>query len=183
MRVPVGYTAIVDVSSDLIAVNPDMQHMPSGLAHGSRWIPDCTEREWNQYMNERGNREAFCLLAVFYGWIGADDHQVIYEKLPPHKVHSVDHGHFFPGSSPEWIVEDLRNAPDPKADARLMHALNFRPDELKRAAEYLDIVSNNAIIAAVAAPPDEWGLTLDERCELISFLVTRRDALVRDLLG
>jgi hypothetical protein len=38
----------------------------------------------------------FASIAIFYGWLGANDRQFIYGKNAPYKVYSVDHGHFFP---------------------------------------------------------------------------------------
>jgi hypothetical protein len=44
---PVPDTKLVEVPAQLIAINPEMQHMPPGLAHGSRSLyPDCTDRLW-----------------------------------------------------------------------------------------------------------------------------------------
>ena len=91
---------------ELIDAQPEMRHMPAGISHGSQLVPNCSEREAYRYVDIAENRERFAKLAVLYGWMSAGDHQFIYRHDPPNLVHSVDHGHFFPGG-PNWQVVQL----------------------------------------------------------------------------
>jgi hypothetical protein len=98
LAMPVGNVNLVEIPDELIQIEPDLQHMPAGIAHGSRMILGVTEREGIKYVNSDDNRMRFSELAVLYGWLQASDHQFFFEKQQPHRVYSLDHGHFFPGS-------------------------------------------------------------------------------------
>jgi hypothetical protein len=97
VRAPVPQCALIDVPAELIANQPEMSHLMAGIAHGSQFVENVTERAGFEHANVLENRPRFALLAVLFGWIGAQDHQFVYSKTAPQLVYSVDHGHFFPG--------------------------------------------------------------------------------------
>jgi hypothetical protein len=109
LEAPVPRIEIIEVPKDLIDAESELGHLVPGLAHGSQWIPDCSDRQWVQASDLKENRSRFGALAVLYGWVRANDHQLIYSNADPRLVHSVDHGHFFP-SGPDWRIQDLREA-------------------------------------------------------------------------
>jgi hypothetical protein len=94
---PVGEPALVDVPATLIAAEPEMAHMAAGIAHGSRWIPNCTDQTGFAHTLVAENRDRFARIAWLYGWVVASDHQFIYSNDAPQIVYTVDHGHFFRG--------------------------------------------------------------------------------------
>src|SRR4051794_7290268 len=89
---PVGEPAFVDVPAELIALESELRHIPPGIAHGSPFLRDCSDRLWIEHTGAPENRERFARLAVLYGWMHAGDRQLIYANAAPHLVHSVDHG-------------------------------------------------------------------------------------------
>jgi hypothetical protein len=155
---PVGHVAVVDVPDILIKAEPDLQNMAPGLSHATLLIPRVGERESILYVSAPENRPRFALLAVLYGWVVAGDHQFVYENQPPHLVHSVDHGHFFPGG-PDWTTASLRGAGDPALDPTLAGACAFTAEEIATAADALAPLPDQVVAEAVAAPLQEWGLT------------------------
>jgi hypothetical protein len=179
---PVTDVALVDVPEALVQMEADMSHMPAGISHGNRWIPDCSERAWIQYTDEPQNRPRFALLAVLYGWVVPSDPQMIYENTAPHFVHSIDHAWFFPGG-PNWTVDTLRAAPSPVPDATIVSECGLSNDELREAARRLSDVTDAAIAEAVAIPPEDWGISLDERVALAIYLAERRGKLASSLTG
>ncbi|MEG4990226.1 hypothetical protein QUB08_31545, partial [Microcoleus sp. BR0-C5] len=60
----------------------------------------------------------------------------------------------------------------------LYNNCNFTPDEISSALRALSTVSEKTIIQAVAAPPSEWGLTLDERVTLVEYLTRQQHQLL-----
>jgi hypothetical protein len=66
LRAPVGRPAIVDVPGGLIAAEPEMNHMEPGFAHGTVFVPDCTDGAV-QHVDTPGNKERFASLAVLFG--------------------------------------------------------------------------------------------------------------------
>jgi hypothetical protein len=177
---PVGYVAVVDVPDTLIKAEPNLQHMTPGLSHATLLIPRVGERESILHVNVPENRPRFALLAILYGWVSAADHQFLYENQPPHLVHSVDHGHFFPGG-PDWTTASLRGAGDPALDPTVAGACAFIAEEIATAAGALAPLPDQVVVEVVAAPPEEWGLTLEERVALAAYLAARRDRLVEVL--
>jgi len=174
---PVPEVGLIDVPNELCA-QPEMNHMMAGVAHGSQYIQNATERANIAHYDLPENRRRFSLLALLYGWAQAGDHQFIYDKDVPHYVHSVDHGHFFPGG-PNWSSATLDAAIQPaEADAQLIGACTLTPAELCEAAERLGDVGTAAVAVTVSNVPAEWGLTPDERVAMIAFLTRRRLELI-----
>ncbi len=178
MGAPVGQPAIMEISSDLIEEDPNFNYLAVGTAHGTIFIADCSDdREPVNYINQSENRARFALLCVLYGWVYSNDCQFIYKKSRPNLVHSVDHGHFFPGG-PNWTKSDLTQAPQAELDQFLYKRCKFTKDEISSALQALSSVSEKTIIQAVAAPPSEWGLTLDERVTLVEYLTRQQQQLL-----
>jgi hypothetical protein len=176
----VGEPSIIEVSRELIEVNPNLSHISPGTAHGTVFIPDCRD-EWSLIAtSEPSNRSRLVLLALLYGWMFSNDRQFLFDKHPPRLIHSVDHGHFFPGG-PDWTIEDLQKAPKAKLDPYFADC-NFTPMELTDAKVALASITDETIIRAVSTPPDTWGLTIEERLALIGYLTRRKQELLEGIL-
>jgi hypothetical protein len=173
MNAPVGKAKLVEVPSELVDIEPQLSHIQPGVAHGSLFTPDCSDRSWIAYTDEPGNRLRFALLSILYGWAHANDHQLIYGNREPHLVLSVDHGHFFP-NGPNWSETDLQNCPAAQPEHALVSGCNLTGDELSQAMSNLRSVTEEDIIQAVAAPPDEWGITIDERITMVEYFLKRQ---------
>jgi hypothetical protein len=172
---PVPKTKLIKISTELIQLSPDMQHFRPGLAHGSLSLwPDCTNRLWLEVNLHHlpANRLRFALLAVFYGWLQAADHQVIYNKKSPELVWSVDHGGFFPGGG-VWTEASLRSAGRAQPDTRIMSECTISPDELKLALTAVKVIGFQQIAKAVAGPPEEWALGMSDRVAMACYLQKR----------
>jgi hypothetical protein len=169
--------AFIDIPVELIANQAQMSHMMAGIAHGSQFVENVTEREGFLYAAIPENRPRFALLAVLFGWIGAQDHQFVYSKTAPQLVYSVDHGHFFPGG-PVWTEQSLAAATHPQPDTQITNSCNATQEELHLALRALSAVPDEALISIVALPPDEWGLTMEDRITLFEFFTERRSELL-----
>jgi hypothetical protein len=176
---PIGRPQLVFVPQDLIDMEPEMRHMPSGPAHGSQVVEHCGEAEAIVHLDQPGNRERFALLTVLFGWLGGADHQFIYENSTS-LVHSVDHGHFFPGG-PGWTSGTLAAAPQPEPDSRLMTECAITAKDLSATCPGWAGVDDQTIARAVAAPPDEWQMSEAERVDLATWVAGRRDRMMADL--
>lgn len=175
---PVPDVKLIEVTGELIAVNPEMQHMQAGLGHGSlSLLPDCTERVWLDHANLPGNRSRFALLAVLYGWIQANDHQLVYRKTPPELVFSVDHGHFFNGG-PAWTVATLSQAGRATPDASILQGCQITAEEIAEALKALESLDPESVIEAVAMPPEDWQMTHADRVAAVQYLLKRRQEMI-----
>lgn len=179
MGAPVGHVSLVHVPRELIVLQPELQHLQPGVAHGNLWIAGCSEdREPYNHVSVSENRPRFALIAVLYGWIEAHDHQFIYQKSSPRLVYSVDHGHFLPGSI-GWSQATLTAPTAPATvDARTMQVCHCTSREINDACCRLQRITNDDIAHAVAVPPDDWGIDLDERIVLAMYLARRRKELL-----
>lgn len=182
IQAPTPEVVFVDVPQPLIDAEPEMAHMAAGRAHGARFLPSCTERENLLHAEVPENRPRFAALAVLYGWVQAGDHQFIYENSSPHRVHSVDHGHFFP-NGPDWTEQSLSAAPDPQPDPTLVGPCSLTDSELEEALHRLQQVPDASIEEIVHGPPDDWQLQPSERQSLLQYLRSRREHLIRGLGG
>lgn len=114
MGAPVPITRLIQIPSELIENELQLNDISPGLAHGSVWIRDTTDRQWLIHTDKPYNRSRFALLSIMYGWLFSNDNQLIYANQPPHYVYSVDHGHFFP-NGPNWTEQQLVATPEPNS--------------------------------------------------------------------
>ena len=175
---PVPPSVLVTIPEELRQATPEMAHLAPGKAHASRIMEACTEREAFAYCNDGDNRRRFSSIAIFYGWLLASDRQFIYGKAKPNTVYSVDHGHFFSGG-PDWNVAGLVSAPAAIADTETIAGCSLIPDELRVACVPLQAVTAEQIAAIVAAVPNGWAISFDERVALCEYLERRRAELVK----
>ena len=181
MGAPVGQPQIVEISPELLESDVNFSFLSSGKAHATRFIPNCfDDRDTIKYKHHDGNRPRFALLSVLFGWVYSQDRQFIYEKNHPNLVYSVDHGHFFPGG-PDWTANDLVSAPTAKLDEELVSACELTDHEIGQALIALKKVTEEIIIQAVASPPNEWGITMEERVTMVEYLIKRRQELLNAL--
>jgi hypothetical protein len=165
---------LVDVPPALIAVEPALVHFTPGLAHGTEFMTGCSERAAWEHAAVVENRSRFAALALLFGWIHGGDLQFIYENSPPHLVHSVDHGHFFPGG-PDWTVDSLSGAPPAAPNGEVMAAAGLGAGDLDR--RLFAEITESEIAAAIAAVPDSWALAPEERVALGDYLGLRRELI------
>lgn len=166
---PVADVRLIDLPDAFVRAQPELAHMPPGVSHGSKWIDGCTDRQDIAHVDVAENRERFAALAVLYSWVGAGDHQFIYQKSPPNLVHSVDHGNFpLTGSA----------AFDGRFDA-----CSLERAELIPACDALQALPHGTIAEAVARPWHDWAITEDERIDLSVNLDERRGPLAAAILA
>lgn len=179
MGAPVPEVRLIDIAPQLLAAAPAIGHLRAGLCHGSRFLDDVSEsRENFNFTRVHENRPRFALLAVLYGLAYAADHQFLYGKQPPRLVFSYDHGHFFP-KGPDWTINSLARAPTSALDQTIIQKCDFMPTEITIALRSLEKINDDCIALAVATPPDDWGLTVDDRVAMAKYLEIRRDKLLR----
>ena len=180
MNAPVPEVGYVDVPQALLAIEPRLAHMTVGISHGSLWIPDCSEREGLQHLSNPENRARFARLAVLYGLVIASDHQFIYQKAPPNLVFSVDHGNFFPNGG-DWQVVQLQNLPPAAPDNDIAVGCQLIQSEIDDARSALRLITEGQIAEAVSGPMDHWGVSIDEKIAVATFLEMRRQELIAGL--
>jgi hypothetical protein len=173
---PVPDVALVDVPAALIAAQPEIASYAPGVAHGSRYIDNTTEREGLSHSSEPLNRQRFARLSVLFGWTSGSDQQFIYEKAARPRVYSHDHGHFLGG--PNWSAASLAGSHNAVLDQSLVHGCNLTAAEIAEAMTRLQGVTPEEISEVVSGVPAEWGITAAERAALVEFLRRRRESLI-----
>lgn len=178
---PVAEVGLVSISDELREAQQDLQHMEAGIAHGCAWLPKCSERAWVSPETVQANRERLAKLAILYGLAGAHDHQLIFENEAPNLAHSVDHGHFLPPFAARWDEASLRARGEFPPDDRLVRDCALTQAELRRAAVALVELDPTAIARTVRRPPDDWGVTIDERIALCDYFERGAEAMKQTL--
>lgn len=179
MKAPVSYPRLIAVPDKLIEIEPELSHFQVGLAHGSMFISGCFDSYDCRAVETPINKLRVAHLSVLYGWTLAYDHQFLYQKSSPQLIYSVDHSHFFPlaADGEMWDVEALKLADSATLDS-VFDICNLQPSEIHQALRNLASVSKEDILKAVASPPDEWGITMDERVAMAEYLVQRQQDLL-----
>lgn len=186
MQSPVGEPYLIEISQDLLDINPEFDYLATGIAHGTRFIPNCSDdRELFLDDDKLKNLPRFASLAILYGWMYASDHQFIYAKHSPRLVYSVDHGNFFVGS-PDWTIQSLcRKFPNAKPQPDRLIVSKYKLDTVDSLAFEVcglqEKISEQTIVQAVGSVPDEWGITIDERLALVQYLIQRQHDLLANL--
>ncbi len=178
MGAPVADVTLLHLSKDIADSNVATMHLDPGTLHGSIFRDDL-EPGWEdiEFLNEAENRQRFAQLAVLFGWMHADDQQFMYHRTPPHLVVSVDHDYFFHGA-PTWNASTLSDAPPAVPDPYIVDGADLTPDNLFGAILLLERIRPDTIASAVSKPPASWGVDLEERIAVASYLDTRRRHLL-----
>jgi hypothetical protein len=179
MNAPVGEPCLVEISQDLLDLEPEFSYLATGIAHATKFIPNCSDDHGEfLFANSSANHSRFASLAVLYGWIYADDHQFLCENQSPRLVYSVDHGHFFVGG-PDWTSEHLSIYVDPaQPDHLLVRNCKLNNEDLIPALAALERISEQTIVQVVGGVPEEWGISIDERLTLVEYLIKRKHELL-----
>ncbi len=183
MGAPVPEVRILDLPRDLVYYDQNMRGIMPGLAHGSLKIDDCSNESGRMHAHEPANRSRYMLLAALFGLTVAGDHQFLLGDAPPRLVYSVDHGLFLPERN-AWRAHNLEHHDlprSPELDSWLARQCNFTAQEHQVACEAVANLRAEDIAAAVAAPPEAWGILPEERVALAWYLGRRRDMLLRHL--
>jgi hypothetical protein len=175
---PVPPSALIAVPEELRLATPEMSHLTPGVAHGSRVMEDCNEREAFSHCDAGDNRQRFASIAILYGWLGANDRQFIYGKNAPYRVYSVDHGHFFGPGNPDWTIAHLAAAPAAAPDHDTVAACAITNEQLSAACGNLHDVTAEQIATAVGSVPRGWPVSVDEQVALCAYLEKRRVELI-----
>ena len=167
---PVGWLRFVEIPDPLRTGG--LGHFGLGFALGSFRIPMASERAGVQYVDVPQNKAGFAALCILYSWCKAQDHQLLYQEVPPQLARSCDHGHFFP-SGPNWTIDTLKNEPavvrDTFFDACGLTQNDFAPYWPKLVA-----VTDQEILAICGVGPAEWNVPVAEREAMGQYLIQRR---------
>ena len=176
---PVGDPVLVEIAPELIEIEPKLEYIAPGVAHGTRYIPNCFDQFTLIATSEPANRSRLIRLALLYGWTCAKDHQFLFNTTPPRLIHSVDHGHFFP-NGPNWSSQDLNSAPPSILDPYFADC-QFTSHEIAEGRRVLEQITLAEIVRAVAHPPDQWGITVSERVAMVRYLDRQKQNLLSTL--
>jgi hypothetical protein len=176
---PIPEVALIEVPAELVNINPEMCQMVPGTAHASVRLPNVSERiDHIDHVNEVLNRPRFAALAVFGGWLLANDRQFLYQTTAPNLVYSVDHGHFFP-AGPNWTIASLQGAPPAVIAPDIVATCGLTNDDIDPIMVKLEAVSAEQVAQIVAKPPAVWGVQDGARVALASYVWRRRTDLLR----
>ncbi|MGL6344710.1 MAG: HipA family kinase [Waterburya sp.] len=175
INAPVGNPKIINISQELIDIEPNLEGFDAGTAHGTEFIPDCIDQWTLIATSEPENRIRLVTLALLFGWTHANDHQFIFHKIPPRLIYSVDHGHFFP-NPPEWRIKDLEKDLPATLDS-YFEDCHFTENEFKKVYDILNNVTKTTIVQVVASPRKDWGISFEERLGMINYLTKRQQEL------
>jgi len=172
----VGEVGFVNIPEELRAIEGQLGDVQAGIGHATAYADAYSDRQGIAHFDVAENRERFAKLMVLYSWAVSGDGQCIYSNSAPHLVLSVDHGHFFPGST-GWSLATLQ-AGQPVALDPLFNQCNFTGAELAVARDAIGAISEDDISLVVQGPPAEWGISGAERDALRQFLSSRRQGLL-----
>jgi hypothetical protein len=173
---PVGHVSFAVIAPELKAAEPQLADVGTGICHATEWVPDCTDAMGIDHMDKSYNRDRFALLQVLYSWAHAENQQLIYAKIDPHLVHSVDHGHFLTGST-GWTAPVLKQIGNVVLDP-FFTPCGLPQSAMAAAKQNLSQVTDDDIRMVTQGPPDEWGVQPGDREALAEYFTVRRDRVL-----
>ena len=177
MGAPCVRVCIGTVPEEVLNADPSLRPDFGGPCHATEMVPDVHDLRTVAHHNFAENRPRFAALLVLYSWMTASDHQLLYGNVPPHLVHSHDHGLFFP-SAQNWSAATLAVAPDTVLDPWFAPAA-LTPEEIGGAATMLASLTDADLQTAVGDVCPEWGVGPAELDALVAYLRRRRDSAAR----
>ncbi len=66
-------------------------------------------------------------------------------------------------------------------DKKLVSSCGLTNNDIRQALIALKTVTEETIIQAVASPPSEWGITMEERVAMVEYLMKRQQKLLNAL--
>ncbi|HZD68423.1 MAG TPA: HipA family kinase [Actinomycetes bacterium] len=179
---PVAEVRLVTVTSELLTqlniVLDAGGPAAVGVHHGSRWVDGFSDRFDIRYADE--NRQAFAALHILYSWLFCNgDHQFIYRNAEPHDVLSVDHSSFLPDGT-GWSAQRLRAHQDQLQLDPFFDSLALKQEEAADALDRLARLQPADIARVIATPPDEWGVSADDRVALAEYAEARRRKILEN---
>lgn len=183
---PTQPVTVLDINLKLLE-GTSAQPMRRPYAHGSRIDFKCTSRMWLEEASALHLRQDFAAIAVFFRMLAMNDHQLVYSKDIPKKVLSVDHGGFLPFEvDTVWTTERLRawsqenHAHVEMAYREMVDKVGLTQVDFDPVLEKLSQLSESDVTVAVSHPPDEWGVTANERTVLAEYIWSRRDIILQE---
>jgi hypothetical protein len=175
---PVAEVRLVRITAELLAPL-NINFTAPGLHHGSRWVDNYSDRtDFIRYADE--NRAPLAALQLLYSWLSCkDDHQLIYCNAAPHRVLSVDHSRFLPGTT-GWSAQTLLSHQDDFQRDPQFASLNLADDDYDATLDRIAAATSEEIADIVGTPPDEWGVPLADRIALAGYIAHRRIKLLAD---
>jgi hypothetical protein len=172
INAPTVELAFVDVAA-LRQSEPQMAHFGAGLALGSIFVSDASDRiDGIQHVGDAGNKSRFAGLALLYAWARGSDCQFIYKVSEPRLVYSNDHGHFFPGAN-GWSIASLAADNDVTPHGHFA-ACGFVAADFAAYRPLVAAVAEEDIRMIVSAPPAEWSVPAPDRDAMAQYLLRRR---------
>lgn len=150
-------------------------HPCPGPSFGSRLWEGAVDLKAARRPLDRVPPESLARLVVFQTWLRGEDPSALI-SADGREIRSIDHAFFLTGS--RWRREILAAPPlvTPSLPARLQAELpRFGlPCVFAPALAELAALREEAIVAAVAGLPAEWGVGLDLQAEVAAFVLARR---------
>jgi hypothetical protein len=175
---PCGITRVIDVPQGLIdavkLVYPDGRALASGLAHGSREIPDVQPGP-PPTETASENKTRYARLTILHAWFVPGDVQWLHGVSPPHLIWSVDHAFYLPGQN-LWNAQQLLTQPYPVIAGPFPGA-GLSEDDLHTEFAPLTALTECDLAQIIGSIPPEWGVPLSDLVELGRWLWSRFERL------
>lgn len=162
------------------SISLELHH--AGPAHATRYIPNLVFHALGRdpeasAMTARcfeyeANHRRLARLAVLHTWVETRGIEIVYERTPPHNIHSVDHE-----ASLCSFWDDAYDDASPLAVAD-SQIVGTSPPFVAEALAAVAAIPSTAIAAAIETAPGEWGVDSRARRRLVSHLELRRSRLL-----
>lgn len=197
LEAPIPCVALAELNKELICAGTWVRCLAPGTCHAIRWLDNVVEVRDPRTLplGSPANRESLANLAVLIGWISdrPSDTQFLVKQSVPNRIFSVDHG-LLAGSIKIW-ADVKRNETlwqgygirPHHAMARALKVYDHQPvheiPEIRRAARRLQQITVEQIVGSLTSQPDEWGVSVAQRVQLLKYLQIRQRKLVNYCLN
>ena len=180
IHAPVCQVSVVQISADHAGWEFRAGHrLEVGLANGSLEVPNSHEDRALGHRTRDDNARRHVGVFAMYDWCWGSDPQWLFETPADERLHSHDHGHYFP-AGPAWSAATVQ------PEVGNPHPLGQDAAGLDRAAidqmaDRIAHIDGSGIVAVLATVPRSWPVSDDDLAALGQFLEDRVDGVATRL--
>lgn len=162
--------------------------LPSQYQFASTYIPDSQNLHGVTFIQRVTNQQTLVMIILLDYWLANSDRTrknilLQKEEAGVYRIWSIDHAEIF--SSPAWTLQHLQHPPRGLIKSATHQVLSRFIEDEKHFWDGLEIIQTMPVLLLeeiVAAVPDDWLLTKEERKAIVAFLIQRRKKSLRRLI-
>ncbi|MDM5327235.1 HipA family kinase [Neobacillus sp. CF12] len=189
LGLPIPFAKLVEIPQEFSSQYPELSQMvQTQTQFASLYVPECFNGHQVTNVPAISNKESLAGVILFDYWMCNRDRTRKNIILCDNSTNSynlwiIDHAEVF--ASYNWTLEDIESLPITILKSATHQIMAYFIENEQNFYEQLEIIQEipiHLIEEIVAAIPDDWQVTNEERKAIVTALVTRRKRILKKLM-